>query len=445
MSASNFYRAFEDRYRGSRELIRSRLQVYNPFIAPLLELHHPAAAIDLGCGRGEWLELLQDTGFQAHGVDMDAGMLASCVQRGLSVSQEDAVTHLRQLDDESQSIVSGFHLVEHVPFHVLETLVAEALRVLRPGGLLILETPNPENLVVGTHSFYLDPTHQRPIPPLLLAFVVSHMGFERLHTLRLQEAPDLHEDVQVSLMTVLEGVSPDYAVVAQKTGPAELMNPLNSAFSAPYGITLHELAGRYDDQIKQRFAGFKQSVSGLDQHFSALEQRLEAFMSQTKQQLDAANHAAQMHMAQTSEAMKAMSASLNAAQTECNALRESWSWRVTAPLRMAASPALRIVKPLRNAANFTIRHGIEVFHRPLSRLMSLVLRDTERSDRLNHWLMKHVPALHGQLRAVARRADLVPERYVESIEADTPVTFNSLSTRAREIHSHIQTAFGDPH
>lgn len=445
MSASNFYRAFEDRYRGSRELIRSRLEVYQPFITPLLELHRPAAAIDLGCGRGEWLELLQDTGFQAHGVDMDTGMLASCVKRGLSVSLADAVTHLRQLDDASQSIVSGFHLVEHVPFHVLETLVAEALRVLRPGGLLILETPNPENLVVGTHSFYLDPTHQRPIPPLLLAFVVSHVGFERMHILRLQEASELHRGVDVSLMSVLDGVSPDYAVVAQKAGPAALMSPLNSAFSVPYGITLHELAGRYDDQVKQRFAGFEQSVSGLDQHFGALEQRLETFMSQTKQQLDAADHAAQTHMAQTSEAMKAMSASLHAAQTECKALRESWSWRVTAPLRMAAGLALHIAKPLRNAANFTIRHGIEVFHRPLSRLMSLVLRDTERSDRLNQWLMKHFPALHGQLRTVARRADLVPERHAEPIVSDSPVTFNSLSIRAREIHSHIQTAFGDPH
>ena len=88
---------------------------------------------------------------------------------------------------DSLTVVSAFHVVEHIPFETLRQLVDEAYRVLKPGGLLILETPNSENLVVGTSSFYLDPTHQRPLPAQLLTFVVEYAGFERVKTLYLQE------------------------------------------------------------------------------------------------------------------------------------------------------------------------------------------------------------------------------------------------------------------
>ena len=105
MSSTDFYRAFEERYRGSRELIRKRLQAYQPFIAPLPGIYQPANAIDLGCGRGEWLELLQDAGFAPQGVDLDAGMLAACTERGLPVTQGDALVHLQSLGDASQCLV----------------------------------------------------------------------------------------------------------------------------------------------------------------------------------------------------------------------------------------------------------------------------------------------------------------------------------------------------
>ena len=88
--------------------------------------------------------------------------------------------------------------------------------MLMPGGLLILETPNPENLVVGTSHFYLDPTHQRPIPPELLSFLPEYYGFAKLKTLRLQERRELSGGKAPTLFDVLDGVSPDCAVVAQK-------------------------------------------------------------------------------------------------------------------------------------------------------------------------------------------------------------------------------------
>jgi SAM-dependent methyltransferase len=246
--SERFYQVLEDRYRGSRELIRSRLQVYLPFVEPLKTLEDAPAAADLGCGRGEWLELLQQNGFRATGVDLDGLMISGCRDLGLVVIQADSVGYLRTLPADSQGVVSAIHLVEHVAFDDLQQLVAEAHRVLRPGGLLIVETPNPENLVVATSSFYLDPTHRRPLPDGLLRLAVEYAGFRRAKTLYLQEDPALATAWWIGLHDVLAGVSPDYAVVAQKAAADEVLGRFDQPFGKSYGIGLHALARRYDRQ-----------------------------------------------------------------------------------------------------------------------------------------------------------------------------------------------------
>src|SRR5215207_8650560 len=176
---SGFYRAFEDQYRGSRELIKSRLEVYLPFLTALKDVFGRYKALDVGCGRGEWLELLTELGIDAHGIDLDDNMLEACRELGLSVETGEAVSYIKSLPSKSLALVSGFHFAEHIPFTDLQIFVQEALRVLRPAGLLILETPNPENIIVGASDFYLDPTHNHPIPPKLLAFLPEYYGFYR--------------------------------------------------------------------------------------------------------------------------------------------------------------------------------------------------------------------------------------------------------------------------
>ncbi|WP_171941112.1 class I SAM-dependent methyltransferase [Herbaspirillum rubrisubalbicans] len=278
-STHHFYRAFEDRYRGSRELIRSRLESYAPFLDPLVTYGQVRpTAFDIGCGRGEWLELLNDHGFAATGVDLDQGMLDACQERGLNAVKGDALEVLTSIPTDSVAVVSAFHVVEHIPFEALQRLMSEALRVLQPGGLLILETPNPDNLVVGASSFYLDPSHERPIPSLLLSFLAEYAGFGRQRIIGLQEEKQLRENVNPSLFEVIHGVSPDYAVVAQKSGPPELMGRLDQAFTLPFGLYLHDLAMRYDRANSQKLSALAAKTRMI--------RTLESELAQTQQALN---------------------------------------------------------------------------------------------------------------------------------------------------------------
>lgn len=250
--SSDFYRAFEDRYRGSRELIKKRLSAYLPFISAVKAAHGDCRALDLGCGRGEWLELLIENGIDAQGVDLDAGMLEGCKALQLPACNKDALTALIELEDNSVSLVSGFHIVEHLPFSVLQSVTAEALRVLKPGGLLIFETPNAENLLVSTYSFYLDPTHEKPIPTLLLGFLVEHTGFAKHKVVRLQEPALVDEASGTRLLDVFRGVSPDYAIVALKDAEPAVIGMFDQAFAPRYGIDFDELAERYEAELRNK-------------------------------------------------------------------------------------------------------------------------------------------------------------------------------------------------
>lgn len=245
----DFYHAFEEKYRGSRELIKKRLEVYLPFVEPLVNYHSPARVIDLGCGRGEWLELMLKLGFQVKGVDKDERMLAVCRELQLDVVNEDLIEFLKTIPGDSQSVVSGFHVAEHLQFDDLRQLVEESFRVLAPGGMLIIETPNPENISVGTANFYIDPTHTRPIPQQLLSFLPEYYGFKRTKVLLLQHSNELLEQKNPTLFDVINGVSPDYAVLAQKNGAPDIVEATTPPFASVYGATLYSLAQKFETRM----------------------------------------------------------------------------------------------------------------------------------------------------------------------------------------------------
>ena len=185
-----FYVSFEDRFRGPRDAIKERVAVYLPVIQDAGAGTPERPVIDLGCGRGEWLEVLAEAGLRGSGVDLNRAMVTESQGRGLAVDEADALGHLRGLADASCGAVTAFHLLEHLPFPVVVSIVDEVLRVLHPGGIAIFETPNPQNFLVGASSFYVDPTHRNPLHPATMAFLAEARGLQRIEIRYLHPVED---------------------------------------------------------------------------------------------------------------------------------------------------------------------------------------------------------------------------------------------------------------
>ena len=185
------YPAFQDRFRGSEADVRVRLR---PYLSDVARAGTGRGTLDVGPGRGEWLGLLAERGLPAYVVEASASMAAVLRSRGLPVVHADALEHLRGLEPGSLDAISAFHVVEHLDLDTLLGLLAAARDALRPGGLLILETPNPTNLVMAACNFRFDPTHRQPLPPALTEFLLIATGFRDIEVrlLHPKEPVDLH-------------------------------------------------------------------------------------------------------------------------------------------------------------------------------------------------------------------------------------------------------------
>ena len=221
---SRYYLTLESVFRGDPARIRAQLETdYLELLTNARAEAGDGPCIDLGCGRGEWLDVLRAHGFAARGVDLNRAMVSEARASGHDVTQGDALAFLRGVADDSVLAVSAFHLAEHLDFPTLFRVVAECRRVLKPFGLLILETPNPENIWVATHTFHHDPTHGNPLTPTSLEFLVNHHGLETVAVLRLHPYPEEARlpgnDPVIQRMNAMTCGGQDFAVVAKKTPP----------------------------------------------------------------------------------------------------------------------------------------------------------------------------------------------------------------------------------
>lgn len=178
------YLELERRFRGTEAEIAERLAPYLPRLAGR------GPVLDLGCGRGEALALFAGAGIPAHGVDGSAAMVARCQERGLTAEHGDLFEHLARQAAGSLGGVVSFHVIEHLPPAEVDRLVRLAFRALEPGGVLILETPNPLSIVVAARNFWVDPSHLRPIHPEALKLSCRLAGFDPIEQLDLRPFPD---------------------------------------------------------------------------------------------------------------------------------------------------------------------------------------------------------------------------------------------------------------
>ncbi len=221
----DFYHDFEEKFRGSEDDIRDRLRVYLPKLKEHLQDWSQAVFIDVGSGRGEWLDLLRENGARNYvgidlnerqnalcaqrghrwsqavfidvgsgrgewldllrengarnyvGIDLNERQNALCAQRGHRVLQMDCIEYLKSLPENSVDLVTGFQIVEHLCMSDLMALIKESHRVLKRSGMILFETQNPRNLTVGADTFYIDPSHKRPLDPRMLSFFVEWCGY----------------------------------------------------------------------------------------------------------------------------------------------------------------------------------------------------------------------------------------------------------------------------
>ena len=192
------YAGFEDIFRGDERQVRAAQQRY-------VELVRDAGwVLDLGCGRGEFLDLLRERDVRARGIDLDEGMVARCRQKGHEVAQGDAIEHLAGLEDGSVPAVFAAQVIEHLPHEQLTRLLSLLTAKLVPGGMAILETVNPHS-ASALKAFWTDVTHQHPLFPEVVLGLCRLAGFESGRVLLSDETGNFDADIHTSA---------DYAVVA---------------------------------------------------------------------------------------------------------------------------------------------------------------------------------------------------------------------------------------
>lgn len=355
MLSDDFYKALEDRFRGSRETIKARQSIYLPVVEALYA-KVGKSALDVGCGRGEWLELLTERGVPVQGIDLNGEFVDAGQAAGLSMQKADAMRFLAAQQEKTYGLVSALHVVEHLGFDNLLAFLREAHRVLDDGGAILLETPNPGNLIVGACNFYLDPTHERPIPSLLLSFAAEYSGFESVvvvpvnrsalrNDLKLMPAQLLGATVINEVVSTIDNnlmQAPDYAVIAFKRADADLISAAQALVSGPslvvsqreeesmdlLNLTVVEAQAEVRRWQERAYLA-EIEIRNSELRLGEAERRAEADRLKAEQRAGAA----EMKVARLEREVAGLHAQLNL-------IYQSRSWRLTAPVRVGGN-ALR--------------------------------------------------------------------------------------------------------
>ena len=245
---SDFYFEFENKFRGDQDAISKALGIYDSLIHQTLNHVSNPKILDIGCGRGEFLEKWKKYIPNVLGIENDSRMVSVCESKGLNIIENNALEALQILPDNSISIITIFHMVEHLEYNQLFQILVECSRILQENGVLIIETPSIDNLIVSTNSFYLDHSHKTHINAESFSFMIENNGFVKAKHYFLRGGP-LQNTEHNKLTRLLNGVAQDLLFVATKSQfMADDLFKINNSWELQLnvGITTMQAAIEYD-------------------------------------------------------------------------------------------------------------------------------------------------------------------------------------------------------
>jgi len=206
------YGRFAERFRGTEEYVKAGQQFYLPYFRACRNV------LDIGCGRGEFLEMMQAAGIPARGIDLGEESVATCRHKSLDAEAADLFVYLENLPEASLDGIFCSQVVEHLPPDRLPEMIRLCASRLQRNGVIAIETPNPECLAIFATHFYLDPTHQRPVPHPLLAFYLEEFGVGGIEVRKLAPAAESMPSVQSLPEDFREAFfgGLDYAILGRK-------------------------------------------------------------------------------------------------------------------------------------------------------------------------------------------------------------------------------------
>ena len=214
------YVGFENKYRGSQEEITKKLNSYVEYF------ENCDNVLDIGCGRGEFLEILKEKNISALGIDIEDNMVSMCKEKGLRVNKADALEYLNKLEDNSLGGIIMNQVIEHMEPNYLIEVINTAYKKLKPGAHFVAETINPQSMIVFTEAYFMDLSHKRMLHPYTVQFLLESSGFaevsirymNKVEDLRIPESDQLPEEINKALNKLNDVVYGyrDYAIVGRK-------------------------------------------------------------------------------------------------------------------------------------------------------------------------------------------------------------------------------------
>ena len=280
MMDSDFATELDNNISFSREQKMEVFSNYDGLIDYILKIDNDPSLLDIGSGRGEWIQKCNEKGFKSVGIELDLKMVNHCRSLNLNIKEGDALSVLDEFSEDSFSIVSAFHLIEHMNHNNIKELLIKSKRILKSDGLLILQTLNKETLFVSSKSFHIDQNNINPINPDWLAFIIKRIGFTKLKYYFINGCSLGNFDSD-KLTRVFNGVAQDIALIASKSNLIDTSIFDDNNFikrDMRLAKTRLDAAIDFDNYSMNRYAQYDEAIFIMRKRIIDLERKLQYMM-----------------------------------------------------------------------------------------------------------------------------------------------------------------------